>query len=242
MRLAEERGHTEVADTIRNMLNRAKVIESAGWRISWDASRGIAQRAKYLSEDVILYEQPDTSEECEYNEIEGRVLSVVGSLVSYETNSGWYCRGNAHPGQVVLFRTINLNTGEEVDIRQLVSEKVIVTALSQDSLVSKALDGRDPEDLQNLIDQADGGCAVSFLSLATSFAFYELRDDRVAVRFGLGHGCEVMRGAVNEIEIELPVPTGLNIEKANADGNLMNSLAPGPVRRYPECKEIRSEP
>ncbi len=98
---------------------------------------------------------------------------------------------------------------------------------------NEALDGRDPEDLGSLIDQADGGCAVSFWSLETSFAFYELRGDKVAVRFGLGHGCEVMRGALNEIEIELPFPGGLDVEEADTRGHLMNNLAPGGVRRFP---------
>jgi len=212
----------------------AGFVESGGWRISWDDSRGTAQRAADPSANVILYEQPNQSEDCDYNELRGRVLSVVGSLVSFETTSGWYCQGNAHDGAVARFATVDLNTGAEVDIRQFVSDTTVLAALKQDSLVNNALIGRDPDDLRSLIDQADGGCAVSFLLLATSFAFYELRGDRIAVRFGLGHGCEVMRGALNEIEIELPFPMGLDVEEADAKGNLMNNLAPGQVRRYPE--------
>ena len=212
----------------------AGFVESGGWRISWDDSRGIAHRAAELSAEIVLYEQPGPSEDCDYNELRGRVLSVVGSLVSFETTSGWYCQGNAHNGVVASFSTVDLDTGTEADIRQFVPETTIVAALKQDALVANALNGRDPDDLRGLIDQADGGCAVSFLSLATSFAFYELRGDRIAVRFGLGHGCEVMRGALNEIEVELPFPSGLDVEDADARGRLMNNLAPGRVRRYPE--------
>lgn len=208
------------------------VVESGGWQISWDDSRAVAQRAEPPSAPITtLYEQPEPSEECDYNELRGRVLSVVGSLVSYETTSGWYCQGNAHPGIVTRFSTIDLHTEAAVDIRRLVPDSIIVTALKQDGLVKEALNGRDPDDLSSLIDQADGGCAVSFWNLATSFAFYELRGDKVTVRFGLEHGCEVMRGTLNEIEIELPVPTGQNVEDAEAKGHLMNSLAPGQVRR-----------
>lgn len=208
-------------------------VESDGWQISWDDSRGTAQRSTPPSANVVLYQQPVPSEDCDYNELTGRVLSVVGSLVSFETSSGWYCQGTAHGGAVARFSTVDLETGAAVNIRSLVPETAIVAALKQDGLVNEALDGRDPEDLRSLIGQADGGCAVSFLLLATSFAFYELRGDKVAVRFGLGHGCEVMRGALNEIEIELPFPGGLDVEEADTRGHLMNNLAPGQVRRFP---------
>ncbi|MCY4139582.1 MAG: hypothetical protein OXF56_15135 [Rhodobacteraceae bacterium] len=207
------------------------VVESGGWQIGWDDSRAVAQRAEASSRRVTLYEQPEPSEECDYDELKGRVLSVVGSLVSFETTNGWYCEGNVRPGIVTRFRTIDLHTGAVVDIRRLVPDSTIVTALKQDGLVKEALDGHDPEDLSGLIDQADGGCDVSFWYLATSFAFYELRGDKVAVRFGLEHGCAVMQGSLNEIEIELPVPEGLDVEDAEARGHLMNSLAPGQLRR-----------
>ena len=209
----------------------ARVVESDGWRISWSDSRAVAQRAESPSARVVLYEQPERSEECDYNELSGRVLSVVGSLVSYETTSGWLCQGNARPGVVARFQTIDLRTEAPVDLRRLVPDSTIVAALKQDDLVMEALDGRDPADLSSLIDQADGGCDVSFWLLATSFAFYELRGDRVVVRFGLEHGCAVMMGALNEIEVELPVPDDLNVEDAEARGHLMKSLAPGQMRR-----------
>ena len=180
-----------------------------------------------------MYEQPDPSDDCDYNEVRGRVLSVVGSLVSFETTSGWYCKGNAHEGRSVQFRTVDLDTGTEVDIRSLVPETTILAALTRDAFVARALNRHAPDDLRSLISVADGGCAASFWSLETSFAFYEVRDDAVAVRFGLGHGCEVMRGALNEVEVELPRPEGLDVEEAERKGHLMNTLAPGPVRRYP---------
>ena len=213
-------------------LAQAGFVESGGWQISWDDSRGAAQRTADPSAEVVLYEQPEPSGDCDYNELRGRVLSIVGSLVSFETNSGWYCHGTAHDGAVARFATVDLETGDAVDIRSLVPETAILAALKRDLLVNRALDGRDPEELRSLIGQADGGCAVSFLSLATSFAFYEIRGGKAVVRFGLGHGCEVMRGLLNEIEIELPLPAGLDVAEADAKGHLMNSLAPGPVRRF----------
>ncbi len=212
---------------------QSTILESDGWQIHWDDSNGVARRMTPPSERVILYTQPDPLNECDYNEIIGGVLSVVGSIVSFETHHGWYCQGNAHPGNIVRFQTIDLNTGAEVDIRQLVPDTHVVTALKKHELINKALAGSDPTDLQSLIDHADGGCEVSFLFLATSFAVYELRNDKVAVRFGLGHGCEVMRGNLTEIEIDLPFPKDLDVEAADVKGHLMKTLAPGPTRGRP---------
>ena len=209
------------------------VLESDGWQIRWDDSSAIARRTADPSEQVVLYAQPETRDECDYNELKGRVLSVVGSIVSFETNSGWYCQGNAHPGHVARFRTIDLQTGEDVDIRRLLPDADVVAALKEHPFVNKALGEHDPADLGSLIRQADGGCAATFLFLATSFVVYELRDDKVAVRFGLTHGCELMRGNLTEIEIEIPVPQGLRVEQADAKGHLMKTLAPGAVREAP---------
>ena len=207
-------------------------VESDGWRIRWDDSRGVAQYIESPDIQVVLYEQP-VREECEDDEVEGRVVSVVGELVSIEIYNHGYC-GGAHPFHVVRFSTIDLRTGAKVDIRQLVPDAVIVAALKQDALVRKTLGDHDPQDLASLIRQTDGGCAMTDLFLATSFAFYDVRDGKVVVRFGLSHGCEVLRGAFTEIEVELPVPQGLDVGKADAMGLLMKDLAPGPPRRVKE--------
>ena len=52
-----------------------------------------------------------------------RALSVVGSLVSFETRSGWYCHGRAHDGAVASFSTADLETGDAVGVRSLVPEQ-----------------------------------------------------------------------------------------------------------------------
>ena len=205
-------------------------VVSDGWKIQWDRSRGVAQHLEPPADRVVLYEQPKAHKDCEYNEVRGRVLSVVGSLVSVRTAYGWYC-GGAHPGHLVSFAAIDLRTGTRADIRQLVPDAVITTALKQDDLVRAALGGFDPLDLDSLVERADGGCEVSYRSLPTSFAIYNVRDGKATVRFGLSHACEFARGALTEIEIEVPAPQGLKLERANFKGLLMKDLAPGPPRR-----------
>lgn len=88
----------------------------------------------------------------DYYDISGRVLFVAGTLVLIETKSERYCQGNAHLGQVATFRTDDLITGDEVDMRRMVPETTVLADLKRESLANKALDGRDPEDLRNLID------------------------------------------------------------------------------------------
>lgn len=91
----------------------------------------LAGAAPPPSAEVLLYEQPEPSGDCDYNELSGRVLSVVGSLVSFETSSGWYCRGTAHDGAVASFSTVDLETGDAVDIRSLVPETAIVAGIGR---------------------------------------------------------------------------------------------------------------
>lgn len=54
---------------------------------------------------------------------------------------------------------------------------------------------------------ADGGCEVSYYEVNESFAFHHTKGGNVAVRIGLPHGCEVMRGNYTELGIYLPIPS-----------------------------------
>ena len=185
------------------------VLWSDGWQVLWDDSKAGAIHPSRPWRQVTIY-QPDADGACDDYDFAGRVLSVVGSLVSFATHEGFYCEGSPRPRAVTRFRTVDLRTGADVDIRLLVPDAVVVEALKQDDLVKSALGGRDPADLQDLIDTADGGCEVDFGDLASAFAFYDSRDDRVTVRFGLSHGCEALGGSLTEITVDLPTPTVLD--------------------------------
>ena len=197
-----------------------------GWEVRWDGSRGWATRGW---QEVTMFEPDEALATCESYSFSGHVLSVVGSVVSYETRTAFYCEGTPRPRASASFGTVDLRTGADVDIRLLVPDAVIVEALKQDPLIATALGGRDPLRLQDLIDTVDGGCEVSFLFLGTSFAFYDVDDNEVTLRFGLTHGCEVMGGNLTEIDVSVPMPRVLDLAAAEAEGHLMKDLAPARV-------------
>lgn len=92
----------------------------------------------------------------------------------------------------------------------LFPELVLLDALLKDRVVEKSLAGRKPKTIKELTRMADGGCEIGFHLLNESFAFHHIQDDRVAVRIGLLHGCEVMRGNYTELGITLPMTSGLS--------------------------------
>lgn len=251
-------GHSWASETPDTVIAPPQTVRSDGWIIHWDVTRGIAtregggrvpiqtERDEWRHGEFILYEQPAQSEGCDYDYKFGRVLSVVGALVSIETHSGFDC---GRPRASARFKTIDLRTGGQVDIRRLVPDSALVAALKQNKMVKlrkkapreedngskTATGGQDPSDLYSLIEAADGGCEMSFSDLATSFAFHHRSGDRVIVRFGLTHGCEAMGGNLTQLEVSLPIPEILasDLAKSEAQGHLMKDLADTPFQFPP---------
>jgi hypothetical protein len=134
--------------------------------------------------------------------------SLVGPLLSVKASLYW--EGGAHPGQLTRLETVNLDTGKSpVLLTDLFSETKILDALLKDRVVEKSLAGRKPKTIKELARMADGGCEIAFHLLNESFSFHHIQGDRVAVRIGLPHGCEVMRGNFTELGITLPIPPKL---------------------------------
>ena len=226
-------------------LAQLRTVQSDGWEISWDDSMGVATRGVTDSNDVerwankvVLYGEPQLLD-CE-EAFSGRVLSIVGALVSFETSYSFYCEGAASPRAITRFQTIDLRTGQEVDIRLLVPDSVLVAALKQNKVIREALeqpsswigevDIEDFPDLYSIIEWGGGGCEIGFGDLGTSFAFHHRRGDQIAVKFGLSHGCEVMGGRLTQVGVYLPIPAILaaGLAHAEAQGYLMADLTGEP--------------
>jgi hypothetical protein len=137
------------------------------------------------------------------------VVSVVGSVLSVSEQSSW--QGGAHPGHLRRLRTINLVSGRTpVPLTDMFPEAAIVAALLKDGVVTQALarapQRAHPKTLKDISQTAEGGCEMDFSELGTRYAFHHVKGDQVAVRLGLPHGCEAMRGDHTEIGIYLPIP------------------------------------
>lgn len=141
------------------------------------------------------------------------LLSVVGPIVSVREQ--WYYEGGAHPSYGTSFRALDALTGAKVSLRTLFTDDALFQALSADKVVREDLHGATPTTLDALLGALDGECARSMgPQLLEQFAFYEVdaAQHRVAVRIGVSHGCEVLRGTFTQIGVYLPIPPALSAD------------------------------
>ena len=189
-----QRGSTPVAALTRSSLS---------WTVEQTRGKVIVTTANGQSAFTAFADKRSDTEETHYE-----IASLVGDVLSVRERSSW--EGGAHPGHLSRLRTMRLTTRElDLPITALFPERNVVAALLRDTVVATALKGAPVATLAALIEAADGGCEIGFDELATSFAFHHIRGDQVAIRFGLPHGCEAMRGRYTEIGIYLPIPPAL---------------------------------
>ena len=170
------------------------------------------KKSKYVFSDL------DTEDEVNHYD----VLSLVGSILSVNVESHW--EGGAHPGHLARISTVNLDQDNAPALMtDIFPEDQSVSALLKDKVIKRALGNKKPRNLAELIEMADGGCEISFLSLNDSFAFHHIKGNNVAIRVGLPHGCEAMRGNYTELGIYLPIPVHLKglLDQASRRGTLM---------------------
>lgn len=145
-----------------------------------------------------------------------RPLSWVGPLLSVLESEYAFCFA-AHPMSIVEVKVHDARRpGEEAALDQIFPPDEIFRALRSDRVVQRHLrqsTGQAPRDLtellQRLADQVNE-CEYSFrYQPLKSFAFYELRGAKVAVRLFLPHGCEAARGNSTQLGIWLDTPAPL---------------------------------
>lgn len=124
-----------------------------------------------------------------------------------------------HPIYGQRYTSIDLDRGEEADITQLFDEGDIFEALRRELVITKYLRG-EPGNLEELFDLLDHPCEISFSNLGAAFRLKAIRDETTVVEFGLGHGCEVLRGNFTTLEVELPIPDDLRELFQEAQRNL----------------------
>ena len=146
-----------------------------------------------------------------------QVLSLVGPVLSLQEEDYCDC-GGAHPTAGKQFRTIDLNSGRPALITSMFQLESVFQALRADAVVKKALAaGPKPATLEALVKSLAmktvtvGECDYYFPEeLLSRFAFYDVKGDRVAVRFSLSHASEICRGQMTQIGVELPIPARLD--------------------------------
>jgi hypothetical protein len=193
------------------------------WRIEWGPGRATATGDQGVR--VVLYKDSEETDGDFHTKLTHRILSVVGPYVSYAVE--FYTDGGAHPTYGTIWKVADVrDPGREVDLRELVGAAPIHRAMKADKKLQRALRGGNPADLTALLATLDGGCTMALgPTMTKAFAFHHLVGDQVAVRLGIGHGCEVERGTFTEIELLVPIGDLMPmIIPAAAAGTLMEDF------------------
>lgn len=200
-----------------------KLAEPAGTVLQWNG------KALTLGKKTLDRIGQDCEEELDY-----RLQSVVGPLITLMHSASSYCKEAAHPSHYNNFTTLDARTGKPAKLTDYFDEATLLAALRQDKVLNAALDGKPARTLEEFFANADGECEM-YISpkMLQSFAFHHRKGNQIALRIGLPHGCEVERGNFTQIGIYLPIPDKLAtwIEQAEQQGRLMGQLSkPKPKR------------
>ena len=177
-------------------------------------------------------------------------LSLVGDILSIETSYEGFS-GGAHPNHRTIYHAIDLkrfaaatrdaknvspnplDSAFAARLDQIFPEEILLRKLNEDRYLKKHLLIKP---FKTLTDFLKAGIvessACEFLwspDVLQQFAFSEVRGQQVGVRLGLTHGCEVKRGNLTKIGIDMPVPNAIQKQLAGAKsgktGFLVNSSA-----------------
>lgn len=211
-----------------SLTNKAAVD---GWKIYWSDSAAIAVSS--MKESITIFR--DYNDEKDKKKNDGywssrdyTMLSIAGTIVCYRCD--WYGEGGAHPSSGSTFAAVDLAQGSnEMILTDMYTAEEIYGALIEDPVIQKTLGGETPKNLNGIFSMADGGCEMDISArMLGSFAFHHVKDGSVAIRIGISHGCETMRGNFTQIGFYLPIPIRYKSAFAAAVKNktLMKDLAP----------------
>ena len=185
--------------------------DSGGVQIDWTTRAIAVRRAGRKTVDLIAI--PKSEPGCE-GDLSVQILSVVGSIVSYEEFEGTTCEGAAHPSAITFYAAVDAaHPGRKLRLTDLFADADVLRALMADSVVQRHAPKAAPRtaaELVTALSASQAECEYAFeKDLLNRFAFHHVEGDRVAVRIGLSHGCEVARGKLTQLGILLPVPPKL---------------------------------
>lgn len=198
---------------------------------------------KWVEESVAIeendpYDPTPAIRNCGYDR-HFKVLSVVGSLVSFEDSYLITCERAAHPDIDTRFTTIDLaksghlsyssdsmdvdlaNLGKIIKLTDYFAEEDILRALLADRVVQKALvtvnapaPPRTLERLVRLIKKDDYSLGDYYLppDFLTRFTFHHIEGNRVAIRLGLPPNSVANHAMHLQLGLLLPIPDRLRAQ------------------------------
>ena len=236
------------------------VGESGGFSIRWtpeditafpsnNPSNILFSAKRNADKDFAVFKKENLTQEagmkCSYEQT-FRLLSVVGSIVSYRVDEYSYCGsgeggpGWAHPSTNISYHVIDLNyPTRQIKLWLYYSEGEILKALMADPLVKKAMPDNKSKNRPKTIDalvetfaheglslqplaatpESPEGCAYTFPDeILTQFAFHHLENNKVAVRLRLEPDSGACRAGHAQLGLLLAIPESLkkSLEAAEA--------------------------
>jgi hypothetical protein len=199
-------------------------VASADWIVTWNSQVASAVQVGGTRK-VPIYRHSNTEKNAKANdgyweEQSYAMRSIVGPYVSFFEEG--YGEGGAHPSVALSFHTIRLGEKAAVHLTELFPEAQVVGALVADRVIVKARSSQEPATtLAALAAQLDGGCEMDLSAevLNESFIFHHIDKDKVAIRIGVPHGCEVARGNFTQLGLLLPIPPALKEALVEAEKN-----------------------
>ncbi len=190
-------------------------LKSGGWTIEWSDEAGRATHPRGAT--IVLWQQPAKEEGCDLSE-SGNLLSVVGTIVSFERSSSGYCQGWAHPSSESSFKAIDLSREEG-------SRGLTLYDFFEQTEVDREYQ-RAWSANPDLREVPEDSCGPT--PSVDRFAFHHVVRDKVKLRVSVGQGCTAGGGYTTEMELLLKPRRQLLVALRAADkaGSLMNRLAP----------------
>lgn len=185
-------------------------VVSGDWTISATETEGKAKNAR-TGEEIRLYGK---DEGCEYDVFRGKVLSVVGTFVSFELDEGSYC-GGASPSHSTTLTTVDLaRGGSPLPLTQLVSLATLRATLKDDGWLKKQAAAGKP-------------CNLAFLPYTSAFSFHHLQGKQAALRLQVPEDCETGRANATRLGFVVSLPSWLlpRLQAADKAGTLHVSTA-----------------
>lgn len=192
-----------------------KTLQAGSWTLTWTSKSGKATGPQ--GRTVVLWEQPKPEPDCAEETIDGAVLSVVGTIVSMDLSRYSDC-GGAHPSSWRTYEVLDLTQpSRRLSLYDFFDKSEVQRVMNADPFLRKAKTREDAE------------CEFTLEGFEKSFAFHHVEGNKVAVRVGLTHGCEAMRGHLTQLGLLLtPKPDFLTrLRAAEQAGTLMKSVATG---------------
>lgn len=223
------------------------VVQSGPWTIEWSDAHATATKGDG-GEAVRVFQSvhenccswSDERSPCPSGWFERsthRLLSIVGPIVSF--TDGYEGSGGMHPIYGLRYRAVDLDTNAPADVTQIAAERSILKALIAAPAIKAHLgDGERPSSLDELVALLGVPCETDWSALRNAFRVGAIGRKAMTIEFGLGHGCEAMRGTFTTIEIRVPIPGDLR-SQVRAAARISASLpARDPYIPEPECEDF----